>query len=309
MELARELYRQVVRKFPKRSVIVRHIDEIWAADVMFMTKFAEENRNVERRGRPKKGEKMTKKGKKRKVGTAAATSAATNYKYFTCALVVIDCFSKYLWVIPMKDKTGVETSRSLEKIIRTSKRKPVLLWTDKGPEFRCKETRSVLQKYDIKLYHTQNREKSAIAERVIRTLNDKFRLRFETNQNKNWLTILPTILKEYNEKDIHRTIGTTPTEASRKENEEVIFDRAYGGTVPCNFRFQKPKFKVGQRVRIETGKRHEFQNKFEYTRWSREIFKISGVRFTQPPTYVIKDLKGERIIGSFYERELQCTRY
>ena len=89
-------------------------------------------------------------------------------------------------------------------------------------------------------------------------------------------------MKQYNEVDRHRTIGTTPLEATKKENEEEIFNRAYGGTVPCNFRFIRPKYRVGDRVRISM-KKKVFQNKYSGTNWSREIFVISGIRYTKHP--------------------------
>ena len=63
-----------------------------------------------------------------------------------------------------------------------------------------------------------------------------------------------------------------------------------------------PKFKVNDRVRIT-----KYKNIFSkgYTEnWSREIFIIDSVLKTNPWTYKIKDLNGEKIIGSFYEKEL-----
>ena len=62
------------------------------------------------------------------------------------------------------------------------------------------------------------------------------------------------------------------------------------------------KFKVNDRVRITN-----YKNTFSkgYTEnWSREIFIINSVLKTNFWTYKTKDLNGEKIIGSFYEREL-----
>ena len=62
------------------------------------------------------------------------------------------------------------------------------------------------------------------------------------------------------------------------------------------------KFKVNDRVRIT-----KYKNIFSkgYTEnWSREIFIIDSVLKTNPWTYKLKDLNGEKIIGSFYEKEL-----
>ena len=66
-----------------------------------------------------------------------------------------------------------------------------------------------------------------------------------------------------------------------------------------------PKFKVGDHVRIS-----KYKNIFAkgYTpNWSEEVFVIKKVKNTVPWTYVINDLNGDKIIGTFYEKELQKT--
>ena len=66
-----------------------------------------------------------------------------------------------------------------------------------------------------------------------------------------------------------------------------------------------PKFKVGDHVRIS-----KYKSIFakRYTpNWSEEVFVISKIKKTVPQTYVINDLNGEEIIGTFYEKELQKT--
>ena len=66
---------------------------------------------------------------------------------------------------------------------------------------------------------------------------------------------------------------------------------------------ERSRFKVGDRIRIS-----KFKNIFAegYTpNWSREIFIVDKINDTVPYTYNIKDLNGEKIIGSFYDKELQ----
>ena len=66
-----------------------------------------------------------------------------------------------------------------------------------------------------------------------------------------------------------------------------------------------PKFEVGDHVRIP-----KYKNIFAkgYTpNWSEDVFVIKKVKNTIPWTYVINDLNGEEIIGTFYEKELQQT--
>ena len=63
------------------------------------------------------------------------------------------------------------------------------------------------------------------------------------------------------------------------------------------------KFKVGNHVRIS-----KYKNIFakDYaSNWSEEVFVIKKVKNTVPWTYVMSDLNGEEIIGTFYEKELQ----
>ena len=50
-------------------------------------------------------------------------------------LCVIDIFSKYAWVVPLKDKKGVTIVNAFQKILDDSKRKPNKIWVDKGSEF------------------------------------------------------------------------------------------------------------------------------------------------------------------------------
>ena len=66
-----------------------------------------------------------------------------------------------------------------------------------------------------------------------------------------------------------------------------------------------PKFKGGDQVRIS-----KYKNIFPkgYTlNWSEEVFFVSKIKNTVPWTYVINDIDGEEIIGTFYGKELQKT--
>ena len=65
------------------------------------------------------------------------------------------------------------------------------------------------------------------------------------------------------------------------------------------------KFEVGDHVRISKYK-NIFTKGF-MPNWSEEIFVIKKIKNTVPRTYVINDLNGEEIIGTFYENELQKT--
>ena len=105
---------------------------------------------------------------------------------------------------------------------------------------------------------------------------------------------LDDIVSEYNN-TYHRTIKMKPFAV--KYNTYINIGKDVND--------KDPKFKVGDHVRIS-----KYKNIFArgYTpNWSEEIFVIKEIKNTVPWTYVINDLNGEEIIGTFHEKELQKT--
>ena len=101
-------------------------------------------------------------------------------KGFRFLLCVIDIFRKYAWVIPLEDKKGTSIVNAFQKILSDSKRseagdkgrKPNKIWVDKGSEFYNNSFKKWLQDNDIVMYSTNNKGKSVLAERFIRTLKN-----------------------------------------------------------------------------------------------------------------------------------------
>ena len=85
-----------------------------------------------------------------------------NIKYL---LMVIDVISKYGWIKPLKEKKTESVSKAFNEIFKKSKRKPSMLWNGKGSEFISKHFKGFLKKEKIKLYHSENEEKSSVVER------------------------------------------------------------------------------------------------------------------------------------------------
>ena len=84
----------------------------------------------------------------------------------------IDLFSKYAWVVPLKDKRGSGIVNAFQEIISKG-RKPNKIWVDQGGEFNNKLFKRFLKINDIEMYSTCNEGKSAVAEKFIRTLKNK----------------------------------------------------------------------------------------------------------------------------------------
>ena len=222
-----------------------------------------------------------------------------NYKY---CLTVIDLYTRYAWVIPLKTKTGKEVKLAFKKIFRKSKRKPRKLFVDKGSEFFNREVKPLFEE----IYSTENEGKAVIIERFNRTLKRKLFKQFTKQGNQNWLKILDKIVADYNN-NIHSSIGETPVNASNNPNLIAI------KTTENNYKNEyldikeNKRFKVGDRVRI-----FKWKNRFEkgYTGyWTREIFEIEEILNTSPITYKIRDLDNEEIKGKFYSNELQKTDF
>ena len=161
----------------------------------------------------------------------------------------------------------------------------IKLWVDKGSEFYNYSFEKQLKDSDIEMYSVHNEGKSAVAERFIRTSKTKI-YKYRTSVSKN------VYIHKY---AYHRTIKMKPVDV--KDNTYIDFKKEVND--------KDPKFKVGDHVRIS-----KYKNIFAkgYTpNWSEEVFVIKKVKNTVPWTYVINDLNGEEIVGTFYEKELQKT--
>ena len=215
-------------------------------------------------------------------------------KGFRFLLCVIDIFSKYAWVIPLKDKKGISIVNAFQIILKESNRKPNKIWVDKGSEFYNNSFKKWLQDNNIVMYSTNNERKPVIAERFIRTLKKKI-YKYMTSISKNvYIDKLDDIVNEYNN-TYHRTIKMKPVDV--KDNTYIDFKKEVND--------KNPKFKVGDHVRIS-----KYKNIFAkgYTpNWSEEVFVIKKVKNTVPWTYVISNPNDEDIIGTFYEKELLKT--
>ena len=135
--LADKLHKPVIKKSEKRKVYSQFKDNIWGVDLADMQSLSRKNKGI---------------------------------KYLLCA---IDLFSKYAFVIPLKDKKGISIVNAFDKIIKQSNRKPNKIWVDQGGEFYNNVFKKWLSENDIIMYSTYNEGKSVVAERVIRTLKKK----------------------------------------------------------------------------------------------------------------------------------------
>ena len=213
-------------------------------------------------------------------------------KYLLCA---IDLYSKYTCVFPLKDKKGISIVNAFNKIIKQSNRKPNKIWVDQGGEFYNNVFEKWLSDNDINMYSTYNEDKSVVAERFIRTLKNKLYKHMKATGKIVYYDVLDDVVNKYNNTK-HSTIKMKPIDV--KNNKKVYIDE---------HNEKDSKFKVGDRARIS-----RYKNIFAKgyaPNWSSEIFIVNKINDTVPYTYNLKDLNDEEIIGSFYDKELQKTKF
>lgn len=266
-QVIEELHRPARINFVRRRVITKGIDDLYQADLVEMINYAKEN------------------------------------KGFRYILVVIDVFSKFVWAVPVKRKTGEDVTKAMESILVKSKRIPVHLQTDMGKEFYNKTFQDLLKEYNINHYSVYSNKKAAVVERVNRTLKSLMWKKFSFQGSYKWLNLLPQIVKQYNNTR-HRTTGMKPTEVKTK-HEQKLLNTVYSKIKAVNLKTQK--FFVGDNVRIS--KHREAFTKGYTPNWSNEIFTVREVQFTNPLTYTLRDSTGKDILGGFYGEELQSVKH
>lgn len=262
------LHKPARKRFPRNPYMVYGPFELWQADLNDMRGLSKHNDGV-------------------------------NY-----LLAVIDVFSKRLYVRTLKRKEGAEVADAFEEIFAEAGRTPRCLQTDKGTEFTGAKTKKLFKQYGIIYVTTQNPDvKAAVVERVNRTLKSRM-WRYLTYKNTyRYVDVLDKLVNAYNNSQ-HRSLGkrTRPVDVTAT-NKRVLYQvwRHMFGKIP---RRVKPKLKVGATVRISKEK-GTFAKGYE-TNWSKEVFVVHRVNALMPlPMYTLVDLKGEQVVGQFYEYELQ----
>ena len=127
-------------------------------------------------------------------------------RYMLCA---VDLFSKYTFVVPLKDKKGTTIVNAFQGILENSKRKQNKIWVDQGSEFYNKSFKKWLKDNNIEMYSTHNEGKSVVGERFIRTLKIKIYKHMTAISKNVYFNVLNDIVDKYNN-TYHKTIKMKP---------------------------------------------------------------------------------------------------
>lgn len=269
------LHKPLRRKFRRSQVIVTGLNDQYEADLADMQKLSKENDGIR------------------------------------FLLIVIDVFSRYLWVETLAFKKEQNVKSAFESIFQRGL-KPRRLRTDRGKEFTGKTMQLFFKDNNIEHWTAHNDEmKANFAERVIRTLKKSLWGYMRKFKTRRYVDILQDVVHSYNN-TTHRSIGMKPAEVKRGDIESSVWWHQYKPKVSYeksqkNLR-QNFLFKLGDHVRIS-----HMAKTFERghdEKWTVEIFKVKErFRARGLRKYHLDDLMGERIKGSFYEPELQSVNY
>lgn len=263
-QVVEELHRNARKNFPRRKTIMYGIADTFQIDLVEMIPLAAYNKN---------------------------------YKYI---LTVIDIFSKFVWAIPLKNKTAKEVTSAMNKLFQSG-HIPKNIHSDEGKEFYNSEFKQLLKRHNINLFSTFSTKKAAIVERLNRTLKTKMWKYFSLHSTNKWIDILQSLIDDYNNTK-HSTIKMKPKDVKKRHEKKLL------NTVYKYVDYLKPaKFKVHDSVRISKYK-HIFEKGYT-PNYSTEIFKIAKIQQTQPITYLLNDYQNNVIKGAFYEFELQKVKY
>ena len=227
------------------------------------------------------------------------------YRY---VLVMIDVFSRYLWMEPLRTKTAQEVCKAFDKMFMGGAPPPRRMRTDRGREFVNKETQHYFKNKNIHLFFTGNEIKAGYAERVIKTMKKKIFRMFTHRHNRKYIDKLQDLVSSYN-RTYNSAIRMAPKEVNERNEKNVWFELYLPNTKKAvKRRIQPFRFNIGDTVRMSLTRRALEREYDEH--WTKEVFRIRARSRRQgQPIYKLEDFYGEPIEGTCYEAELQRATF
>ena len=264
------------RKFPRLPVVVSAKDEQWMGDLSDVSVLSKHNQG---------------------------------FRYLLC---VIDCFSRYAFVEPLKSKSALAVVEGLTRIMRH--RHPEKLYTDNGREFVNGKVKAFLKQKGCILVTTENTEiKASLVERFQRTLKSRLWRYFTHNRTQRYVNVLPRLVRAYNN-SLHSSINMAPAQMKTPEDELtawLFMERHRQKEFQKKKRRSQP-LQIGDSVRISSPS--SLLSKGYAPQFSRETFTVSRIhppnhkRYQSMHLYTLNDRQGQSLSGRFYPHEIQKVR-
>ena len=176
-----EIYsKEPMRNYPSNTIFYNHIDEIWSLDLADIVYYK-----------------------------------ISDNKGFRYMFIIIDNFAKYLWTITLKNRNSKTVTDIFSKILRTPKRSPIKLESDRGLEWYNSIFQNFSKNKNNQRYSRFTDKGPSIAEQVVRTIRNLLKRPVFSAGNADWISELPAMVMKYNN-TIHQNIKMTPIQASKK---------------------------------------------------------------------------------------------
>jgi hypothetical protein len=270
------MHRPVRKRFPRNPYTITNALDVWECDLLDVQSLSRYN---------------------------------DRYRYL---LTVIDVFTKYLHVVPLRSKTGTNVASAFRSILDDPRyslpkgiqqQRPVWVRTDRGKEFVNRTFQDMLKREGIQFQVCRNPDvKCSVVERAQRTIREKLYKYFTYKNTHRYIDVLAKFVRAYND-TTHTTTCMAPSKV-RDTDVLTIWKRVVNAK---RRRIATAKFREGQHVRISKEKMR-FAKGGEQN-YSTEIFRIAKViRRTPRPVYELHDLRQQAIDGQFYGEELTPVR-
>ena len=260
------LYKDVRKRWKRNPIIVHYIDQQWEMDLLDYASLSRFN---------------------------------FGYKYI---ITIIDCFSKFLFLLPVKSKRAAEITQTLKTLL--IKRKPTIIRSDQGLEFNNVHFKNLCKLLNINFFTSDNTNKCAIVNRANREVREKIRGYMVSRGTKRYVDKLKNICFAINHK-INRSIKMPPADV-RVEDEPVLFQTLYNAKNMMELQKQgklKTKFKVGDKIRRKFDQ--TIFDKSYHQKWTDIVYKIDKIiQRLDKPQYVVS-LEGTKYNRRFNPEELQ----
>ena len=210
-----------------------------------------------------------------------------NFQKFRIGLVLIDIFSKYATVIPIKSKQPPDVLAGLIEGLQKMGKKPKLLYSDEEGSLNSNDIMSYLEKENIEIHKTRGHP--AFVERFIRSYKDMLFKRIEhdekqNKQNLQWIDYNFEILLTYNTKNVHSATGLVPAEARKPKNE---IKAKLNMTIKATKTRKYPELEVGSQVKVMRKK--GISEKERTSHWNKEIKTVRKIETKLGQKYYILD--------------------
>jgi|ETNmetMinimDraft_14_1059893.scaffolds.fasta_scaffold05646_2 hypothetical protein len=259
--------RGTIRKFQRRKYLVSEIGVSFQADIcVLLTAF---------------GERLSKHNK--------------GIKYL---LVLVDMLSRKIYVYPLTTKSSTSVAKALEHFFKKMNGSVLYLMTDMDGCFYGNTTKTILNKYGVKLYSSKNVEiKSSLVENRIKLLKFSIFNYITQNNTFNYTKDLSEIVETLNNRK-HSRLKISPNEVT-KYDQSFLFHSLHRN----NIKTSHSKLRINEIVRISIPKKTFSKESTRYF-WKKELFAINKIVDLNPIMYQISDMENNIIEGMFYEKEL-----